>query len=107
MNRASNSKAKSSLCKNYMEKGECPYGSKCQFAHGPHELKCNSSKTMSYKTRPCYGFVKKGYCSFGSRCNFLHQEDERESCVSYLKQYREVLLNSRGGEGSILMKILE
>jgi hypothetical protein len=29
------SKAKSSLCKNFAEKGYCPYGSKCQFAHGP------------------------------------------------------------------------
>lgn len=30
-----NSKAKSSLCRNYMQKGNCPYGTKCQFAHGP------------------------------------------------------------------------
>lgn len=30
-----NCKAKSSLCKNYMTKGCCPYGKKCQFAHGP------------------------------------------------------------------------
>ena len=30
------SKAKSSLCRNFTEKGFCPYGNKCQFAHGPH-----------------------------------------------------------------------
>lgn len=27
-------KAKSSLCRNFSEKGFCPYGFKCQFAHG-------------------------------------------------------------------------
>ena len=32
-----NAKVKSSLCRNFMEKGSCPYGSKCQFAHGPSE----------------------------------------------------------------------
>lgn len=30
------SKVKSSLCKNFTEKGFCPYGQKCQFAHGTH-----------------------------------------------------------------------
>jgi hypothetical protein len=30
----SKSKIKSSLCKKFTEKGFCPYGEKCQFAHG-------------------------------------------------------------------------
>ncbi len=29
-------KLKSSLCKNYAETGFCPYGQRCQFAHGTH-----------------------------------------------------------------------
>ena len=29
-------KEKSELCKKFMEKGHCPYGSKCKFAHGSH-----------------------------------------------------------------------
>lgn len=37
----SKNKAKSSLCRNFSEKGYCPYGYKCQFAHGIEELKCN------------------------------------------------------------------
>lgn len=61
----SNHKAKSSLCRNFMEKGSCPYGPKCQFAHGPYELKCNSDHHMSYKTRPCHAFARKGYCTYG------------------------------------------
>lgn len=33
-NKGNNSKIKSSLCRNYSENGYCPYGYKCQFAHG-------------------------------------------------------------------------
>ena len=29
-------KEKSELCKKFMEKGDCPYGFKCKFAHGSH-----------------------------------------------------------------------
>jgi len=56
INKVSNSKAKSSLCRNFMEKGLCPYGSKCQFAHGTEELKCNTDQQMAYKTRQCHSF---------------------------------------------------
>ena len=68
------SKAKSSLCKNFMEKGFCPYGSKCQFAHGPQELRINMEHNRSYKTKGCHTFAKKGYCCYGSRCNFIHEQ---------------------------------
>lgn len=37
-----NNKVKSSLCKNFTQIGICKYGDKCQFAHGPHELRCNA-----------------------------------------------------------------
>jgi butyrate response factor 1 len=68
------SKAKSSLCKNFMEKGFCPYGAKCQFAHGPQELRINMEHNRSYKTKGCHAFAKKGYCCYGSRCNFIHEQ---------------------------------
>jgi hypothetical protein len=32
--RATPGKFKTELCKNYMEKGLCRYGPRCQFAHG-------------------------------------------------------------------------
>ncbi len=67
------SKAKSSLCKNFAEKGYCPYGSKCQFAHGPQELRINMDTNRSYKTKGCHSFEKKGFCCYGDRCNFIHQ----------------------------------
>jgi butyrate response factor len=68
------SKAKSSLCRNFMEKGFCPYGSKCQFAHGPQELRINMEHNRSYKTKGCHAFANKGHCCYGSRCNFIHEQ---------------------------------
>lgn len=70
------SKAKSSLCKNFTEKGFCPYGNKCQFAHGPEELRINMETNRSYKTKGCHAFAKKGFCCYGDRCNFIHQRCE-------------------------------
>lgn len=71
-----NSKIKSSLCRNYMEFGSCQYGSKCQFAHGLSELRCNADNQMSYKTRTCHSFDKKSFCFYGKRCNFIHGSEE-------------------------------
>ena len=68
-----NIKAKSSLCRNYMETGVCPYGKRCQFAHGTEELRCNSNSHTTYKTKTCHAFIQKGYCLYGERCNFLHK----------------------------------
>ena len=56
-----------------MEKGVCPYGRKCQFAHGTEELKCNSNLQMAYKTKPCFCYWKKNHCIYGIRCNFQHK----------------------------------
>lgn len=68
------SKAKTSLCKNFTEKGYCSYGKKCQFAHGPEELRVNMEHNRSYKTKGCHAFSKKGYCCYGERCNFIHEQ---------------------------------
>lgn len=62
INKVSNSKAKSSLCRNFMERGLCPYGSKCQFAHGTEELRCNTDQQLAYKTRHCHSFLNKDFC---------------------------------------------
>ena len=74
-------KAKSSLCRNFSEKGYCPYGYKCQFAHGIEELKCNADEN-SYKTKPCISFWRKGCCPYGLRCNFSHIHDEHKETVT-------------------------
>ena len=70
-NAGGSNKIKSSLCRKYSENGYCPYGIKCQFAHGLEELRCNVDEN-SYKTKVCNSFLKKSYCSYGLRCNFAH-----------------------------------
>ena len=34
-----NSKYKIQLCRNFMNFGTCPYGERCQYAHGREELR--------------------------------------------------------------------
>lgn len=68
-----NYKVKTSLCRKWIESRNCPYGYRCQFAHGIKELRCNVGE-ISYKTKQCIAFTKKGYCPYGDRCNFLHKE---------------------------------
>lgn len=101
-----NTKAKSSLCRNFMEKGTCPYGNKCQFAHGPTELKCNTDNQMSYKTRTCHAFARKGYCSYGSRCNFLHKAESSEVDLETPFRLRAVVYEGRRKNGSRLLEVL-
>ena len=85
-------KLKSSLCKNYTEKGCCPYGQKCQFAHGTHELRVNMHINNSYKTKVCNAFFKKGTCQYGYRCNFVHHQ----ACsVNEQTKWNNIYINHR------------
>ncbi|EEB09475.1 CCCH tandem zinc finger protein [Schizosaccharomyces japonicus yFS275] len=65
---------KTEPCKNWMAYGRCRYGSKCQFAHGPMELK-TPVRHPKYKSRPCRSYSQFGYCPYGQRCCFLHATD--------------------------------
>jgi hypothetical protein len=53
----------------------CPYGDKCNFAHGQLELKSRSFTHPNYKTVKCRNFYMEGYCCFGARCQFIHKTD--------------------------------
>lgn len=77
-NNAANNKVKTSLCKKWTQTGACPYGYKCQFAHGIEQLRCNVDDS-SYKTKPCNSFFKKGYCPYGFRCNFSHKAESQQN----------------------------
>ena len=71
-------KHKTELCKNFSELGRCPYGSKCRFAHGAHELVVlPTPKTC--KKKKCNGFWQKGTCSYGVRCQFGHDEVRQDT----------------------------
>ncbi len=67
---------KTELCKSFIDRATCRYGSKCQFAHGIDELR-STLKHPKYKTINCKTYWKNGVCPYGSRCRFLHA-DERD-----------------------------
>lgn len=63
---------KTELCASYMKMGVCPYGGKCQFAHGNDELK-QVSRPPKWRSKPCVNWAKYGACRYGNRCCFKHE----------------------------------
>ncbi|KAM7399403.1 hypothetical protein PAMP_018676 [Pampus punctatissimus] len=72
---SSSSRYKTELCRSFTENGLCKYGGKCQFAHGPEELR-DLSRHPKYKTEPCRTFHTIGFCPYGMRCHFVHNNEE-------------------------------
>lgn len=60
---------KTEMCKAWGKSGNCPYGSKCKFAHGVHELrlKCTPKHPLE-----CFSYRVLHTCPYGERCQFLH-----------------------------------
>ena len=68
---------KTRLCK--YPPGQCPFGYKCAYAHGPEELqvpdrcpKATKPVNGALKTKLCKHWLKKGYCERGDKCGFAH-----------------------------------
>ncbi|KAL1919487.1 uncharacterized protein VTP21DRAFT_2180 [Calcarisporiella thermophila] len=59
------------MCRTMMEKGNCPYGNKCEYAHSQSELR-PIYRPWNYKTKQCRTFHEKGHCPYGKRCHYLH-----------------------------------
>lgn len=64
---------KTELCGPFMKTGNCPYGLKCQFAHGQAELK-HIERPPKWRSKPCANWAKYGSCRYGNRCCFKHSE---------------------------------
>lgn len=64
---------KTELCRSWHESGTCRYGSKCQFAHGQHELR-PVMRHPKYKTEPCRSWMETRNCPYGRRCRFIHAD---------------------------------
>lgn len=62
---------KTELCSTFTKTGSCPYGNKCQFAHGENELKL-VNRGSKYRSKPCANWSKTGSCRYGNRCCFRH-----------------------------------
>lgn len=84
---------KTRLCERFETEGSCPYGPKCNFAHGVVELRgritANPSNQQQYqqdksddcinvdsngnqlfKTKLCEKFMKDKFCQYGPKCHF-------------------------------------
>ncbi|XP_026197981.1 mRNA decay activator protein ZFP36 isoform X2 [Anabas testudineus] len=78
----SSSRYKTELCRSFTENGLCKYGGKCQFAHGPDELR-DLNRHPKYKTELCRTFHTIGFCPYGIRCHFVHNgEEEKKQAFS-------------------------
>ncbi|XP_015241627.1 PREDICTED: zinc finger protein 36, C3H1 type-like 1 [Cyprinodon variegatus] len=73
----SSSRYKTELCRSFTENGQCKYGGRCQFAHGPEELR-DLNRHPKYKTEPCRTFHSIGFCPYGIRCHFIHNSEEEK-----------------------------
>ena len=88
-------KEKSQLCKKFMEFGYCPYGKRCKFAHGSHELRKNQQPNSKYKTKVCGVFLHEGHCMYGERCNFIHPSVRLKRSAVMDAGFREVKAGGR------------
>lgn len=66
---------KTEMCVQFQRHGYCPYGSKCQFAHGEDELK-RVKRSDNWKTKPCVNWMRTGTCRYGKRCCFKHGDED-------------------------------
>lgn len=64
---------KTELCMSFMKTNVCPYGNKCQFAHGEAELK-RVERPLNWRSKPCANWTRYGLCRYGKRCCFKHGE---------------------------------
>lgn len=64
---------KTELCVSFIKMGVCPYGNKCQFAHGQNELK-SVERPANWRSKPCANWARYGLCRYGKRCCFKHGE---------------------------------
>jgi len=73
-----NTHYKTKICKRWKLLGYCPYGEKCNFAHGLRELRMRPVNQKNLKNTICKKFLA-GYCSRGSLCRFSHVFEHRIS----------------------------
>ncbi|MES1914638.1 MAG: hypothetical protein MHM6MM_006687 [Cercozoa sp. M6MM] len=65
---------KTEVCRTWSETGACPYGTKCQFAHGESDMRPVLVEP-NYKSEMCKNILLHGVCPYGVRCRFIHDDD--------------------------------
>lgn len=77
----SNPLYKTRLCERFETEGSCPYGPKCNFAHGIDELRGKTEPRFEkeevitdgnqlFKTKLCEKFMRERFCQYGPKCHF-------------------------------------
>ena len=104
----SNPRYKTALCKNYIQNHSCPYGDKCQFAHGEQELRSfnaqpqnmmyslgmnpkNQNNMLNYKIVKCKNWEKDKSCKYGAHCTFAHGDEEIRNKADNLYQMQPMM----------------
>jgi len=90
---ASSDLYKTELCRSWTQTSNCPYGLKCQFAHGIEELR-KVQRHPKWKTIECKQYHMTGSCTFGPRCVFVHEESERRAPSASTSNNADVILSA-------------
>ena len=86
-----------------LQSQSCPYGDKCQFAHGEQELRTfnghqqnmmyaigmgskNQNNMLNYKIVKCKNWEKDKSCKYGAHCTYAHGEEELRNKADNLYQ---------------------
>jgi hypothetical protein len=99
-----NPRYKTALCKKYLESQSCPYGNKCQFAHGEQELRSmnaqpqnmmymrmgSKNNILNYKIVKCKNWEKDKTCKYGSHCTYAHGDEEIRNKADNLYQMNPI-----------------
>jgi len=75
-------KFKTEYCVKFKQLGACPYGERCNFAHGDEQIRTRF-RHPNYQTKPCLKFIKGGVCPYGTRCTFLHSLEPVKKVVKH------------------------
>ena len=90
------------LCKKFSTNQGCPYGDKCQFAHGAQELRLyngqgaqpnmnnlnkSQNSLLNYKIVKCKNWEKDKTCKYGIHCTFAHGDEEIRHKTDNLYQF--------------------
>ncbi|PAV83259.1 hypothetical protein WR25_19810 isoform B [Diploscapter pachys] len=86
---------KTELCRDHQQRGRCPRGLTCRFAHSPEELRTRTEITHNkkWKTVNCNNFSQTGFCRLGNECGFIHCL-MTQAAVDYHIRYLQTRLHS-------------
>lgn len=95
------------LCKNFASDKGCSYGDKCQFAHGPAELRAPITQQgmtgsaaqknpLNFKIVKCKNFERDGNCKYGGQCTFAHGDSELRTKTDNYTQSQQAQMGMLG-----------